>query len=47
MAPPIAELKTCTDKLTKCQEGANRMEKDNKKGRRRFHDNSRQIHKKK
>ena len=46
MAPPNDELKTCTDELTICQESANRMEKDNKKGRRRFHDNSQQIHKK-
>jgi hypothetical protein len=47
MAPPNDELKTCTDELTKCQEGAKQMENDNKKGRRRFHDNSQQIHKKK
>ena len=46
MAPPIDELKTCTDELTKCQESSKRMEKDNKKGRRRFHDNSQQIHEK-
>ena len=47
MAPPNDEqLQTCTDELTKCQQNAKRMDKDNKKGRKRFHDNSQQIHKK-